>query len=488
MGRLDEIRCKSPNRMIGSLMILAAMVVLSVLVTTIPDDRDQYLDNGGDPPVNDAISAGDTAWMMMSCALVLLMTPGLSFFYGGMVRKTSLISTLLQSYVIMGIVLILWVILGYSLAFGDDWGDSHIVGNPHTHYFFRNVGAGEPGDNIPETVFALFQATFAMITPALITGSIVERANFNAVMLFVVLWHLIVYCPIAHMEWGSGGLIAEFGHKDFAGGTVVHMSSGYSALVLAKLIGKRKADPENLRAPAHVPYVLLGAALLWFGWFGFNGGSALASDALAGQALITTNVAAGTSMVTWILWDYVRGRPASAIGASAGLVVGLVCITPGCGFVTVGGALCMGMIGSVVSNVVLELMEGQEFVDDTLDVFACHGVGGTVGMILTACFTTDRVQSTKHESVFQDDPIYLDGLFYGEGRLFGNTIAVAVLTIPFFMLMTFLIYHFVNFFVPFRVSEDDEMQGLDGSYHGEKVGTMELPGEERKMMEEKENV
>jgi Amt family ammonium transporter len=263
------------------------------------------------------------------------------------------------------------------------------------------------------------------------------------------------------MEWHPDGLIRVFGHKDFAGGTVVHMSSGYSALMLAYLIGHRGGDKSTHHSPAHIPYVMLGSALLWFGWFGFNGGSAVAASYSAGQALITTNVAAGTAMCTWVLWDYIQGRKAGAIGACGGLVVGLVVITPACGFVTVGGSMIMGMVGSIISNVALHWFKNLSMVDDTLDVWACHGLGGTSGMVLTSLFATDRVYNDG-----------LDGLFYGSGKLFWHTLVVAALCIPYFLIMTYLIYKFVNFFIPFRVSEEEEIEGLDMSYHGEAVGSL----------------
>jgi len=369
----------NPMRTAVSAFILFLIFLMGMLVLLVPDERDDKMYLGNDAPSSisttsttsnyDNLNNGDTAFMCICCALVLLMTPGLAFFYGGMVRKNNLVSTLLQCFVIMGLIMMLWIIIGYSLAFGEDEG--RVIGNPKTYFFFRDVGSDTDG-GIPHTIYALFQGTFAIITPALITGAVAERVNFIALMFFVALWHIIVYCPLAHMEWHSEGLFHHYGHKDFAGGTVVHMSSGYSALVLALLIGKRKGEKETLHQPVHTPYVLLGTALLWFGWFGFNGGSEVAADALAAQALITTNVAAGTSMFTWVVWDYILGRKISVIGTCSGLVVGLVVITPACAYVTVGASIVMGMIGAIISNVAMYIMKEILFVDDTLDVFACH--------------------------------------------------------------------------------------------------------------------
>eukprot|EP00611_Tribonema_gayanum_P018036 TRINITY_DN3108_c0_g1_i3.p1 TRINITY_DN3108_c0_g1~~TRINITY_DN3108_c0_g1_i3.p1 ORF type:complete len:491 (+),score=138.18 TRINITY_DN3108_c0_g1_i3:197-1669(+) len=437
----DNLLRPTTQRVIWSGTLLALLFLFSILVTTVPEGRDDLLGPALPTSEIDEIDTGDTAWMNTSTALVLLMTPGLSFFYGGMVRRTSLISTLLQSFVIMGLVLVLWVILGFSLAFGESWNGVRIIGNPSQYYFFRDVGALPNPDlapTIPFTTYAMFQATFAMITPALFTGAVAERVNFNALMLFVGIWHFLVYCPLAHMEWFPTGLIRNFGHKDFAGGTVVHMSSGYTALMLAHLTGKRSAGASH-HTPAHVPYVMLGTALLWFGWFGFNGGSAVASGYLASQALVTTNVATATALLAWILWDYIQGRKVSAIGACGGAVVGLVAITPACGYVTVGGSMIIGIVGAIVSNIALHWFKNLSKVDDTLDVWACHGLGGTTGMLMTSLFATDRV--------YPDD---LNGLFYGSATLFWHTLVVMLCVIPFCLIMTFLIYHVVNVILPFR--------------------------------------
>jgi Amt family ammonium transporter len=459
----DSMLRPDVRRRIASVMLLTVIVLLSVLTCVVPYGRDEELGPIVSEEDLSAINDGDTAWMLTSCTLVLLMTPALAFFYGGMVRSMNLISTLLQSFVIMGLIMTLWTFVGFSLAFGEDANGAGIIGNPATYLFLRNVGAKPNADlapTIPLTVYCMFQATFAIITPALITGAVVERANFNAMMLFVTLWHLVVYCPIAHMEWAPGGLIREFGHHDYAGGTVVHMSSGWSALVLSALLGKRVGDKSTHHAPAHVPYVILGASLLWVGWAGFNGGSALSASYGAGQALLMTNIATGSAMLGWILWDYIQGRKVSAIGACAGAIVGLVGITPACGFVTAGGALIIGIVTAIICNTVMHYFKIYGKVDDTLDVFAGHGMGGTVGMIMTSLFSTTRVSNV-------DD---LQGLFYGEATLFWHTIVVALLVICYYCLMTAFLFYVVNFFIKFRVSEEFELQGLDSSVHGETSG------------------
>ena len=329
------------------------------------------------------IDSGDTAWMIVASAFVLLMTPGLSFFYGGMVSKKNIISTMLQSFIALGVVSILWVLVGFSLAFGDSIGG--IIGNPLTYFAFNNVGLEPNSDfssTIPFLLFALFQLKFAIITPALITGSFAGRVRFRSYIFFMVLFSLLIYSPLAHMTWHPDGLFRNWGILDFAGGTVVHMSAGFAALAGAIFLGKRK---EIIESPANVPYVILGTGLLWFGWFGFNAGSALGANSDAVIAFANTNIASATAMITWIFYERMLGRKMSAVGACIGAVVGLVAITPAAGFVNIGQSMFIGFIAAIISNYAIHL-KNKTNVDDTLDVFPSHGVGGIVGMLLTAVF------------------------------------------------------------------------------------------------------
>ena len=408
------------------------------------------------------ISAGDTAWMLTATALVLLMTPGLSFFYGGMVDRRNVISTMLQSFIAMGIVSLLWVTVGFSLAFGDSVGG--FIGDPRTFFIFRDVGEAPHAalsPTIPLALFALFQLKFAIITPALITGAFAERVRFSSYMLFVCLFSLFIYCPLAHWTWHPNGFLRQWGVLDFAGGTVVHMAGGLAALTGAIFLGRRNAHKQQTtQPPAHIPYVLLGTGMLWFGWFGFNAGSALAANGLAARAFLTTNTASAAAMLAWLLFDCVRGRKPSALGACIGAVVGLVAITPAAGFVTVGASICIGTIASIVSNVAVHMRTKSEL-DDTLDVFPCHGVGGIVGMILTAVFA-DKV-----------------GLVHGETSTFTNHIYALGIVTTFTMMGSFVLYHITHRVIPMRVSEADEEMGLDLSQHGESLEPLEgdLPSE-----------
>lgn len=404
-------------------------------------------------PALDTLSAGDTAWMLTASALVLLMTPGLSFFYGGMVDKRNVLSTMLQSFIAMGLVSIIWVTIGFSLAFGDSCNG--IIGDPRTFFMFRNVGeAPHPAlsPTIPLALFALFQLKFAIITPALITGAFAGRVRFSSYMLFVCLFSLCVYCPLAHWTWHPQGFLRQWGVLDFAGGTVVHMAGGLAALAGAAFLGRRathqQAAPE---VPAHIPYVLLGTGMLWFGWFGFNAGSALAANGLAARAFVTTNTASAAAMLAWLFFDCARGRKPSALGACIGAVVGLVAITPAAGFVSVGASIFIGTVASVISNIAAHVRT-KSSLDDTLDVFPCHGVGGIVGMILTAVFA-DKV-----------------GLIHGETVTFIHHLYALAIVAPFTILGSYLLYFVCNLVIPLRVSEAEEQIGLDISQHGESLG------------------
>ncbi len=404
------------------------------------------------------LDKGDTAWMLTATALVLLMTPGLSFFYGGLVGFKSVVSTMLQSFMAMGVISMLWVLVGYSLAFGDDVGGLGIIGNPLTFFMFNGVdGRVAEGTTYPHIVFALFQLKFAIITPALITGAFAERVRFSAYLLFMCLFSLIIYCPLAHMTWHPEGMFFRWGVKDFAGGTVVHMSSGYAALAGALILGRRiihRTSKEH--EPFNIPFVLLGTGMLWFGWFGFNAGSALASDGAAGMAFATTNVASAAAMLSWIFFDWARGRKPSAVGACVGAVVGLVAITPAAGFVTIPQSIFIGTAAAVISNLVVHI-KNKGNVDDTLDVFPCHGVGGTVGMVMTGIFAAEV------------------GLAYGQFTTFMYHLLASVIVIVFAFGGSYLLFMLTNLIVPLRVSDEQETEGLDLSMHGETaIGTRSL--------------
>lgn len=417
-------------------IVLSALVLLSVLTAS------NY------PELVTSIDSGDTAWMLVSSALVLLMTPGLSFFYGGMIDKKNVISTMLQSFIALGVISILWVIIGFSLAFGDSiYG---IIGNPFTYFNFKNVGF-EPNLNfassIPFLLFALFQLKFAIITPALITGSLAGRIRFRSYILFMVLFSIFIYSPLAHMTWHPEGLFRKWGVLDFAGGTVVHMSAGFAALAGAVFLGKRKHVAEN---NPNVPFVILGTGLLWFGWFGFNAGSALGANADAVKAFANTNIASATAMITWVFYERMIGRKMSAIGACIGAVVGLVAITPAAGFVNIGQSMFIGFFAALVSNYAIHL-KNKSNIDDTLDVFPSHGIGGVVGMLLTAVFANGV------------------GLIYGQTTTFLYHLLALFITAIFTFGGSYLLFKIVDIILPLRVREDQEEKGLDLSQHGEKI-------------------
>ncbi len=401
------------------------------------------------PSSSDSIVTADVAWMLTASCLVLLMTPGLSYFYGGMVGAKSVISTMLQSLICLGVVSIIWVFVGFSLAFGDDVNGWGIIGNPKTFFMFDNVGAAPHSvmaTSIPFVLFAMFQLKFAIITPALITGSFAERVRFISYLLFICLFSLLIYAPLCHMVWHPEGLLlTKFHVLDFAGGTVVHMSAGFAALAGAIVLGKRKLA-EHI--PTNIPFVILGTGMLWFGWFGFNAGSALAANGTAAMSFATTNTASAIAMLTWIFFDRINGRKVSALGACIGAVVGLVAITPAAGFVTIPQAIFIGFVSAVVSNLMVN-WNALKKIDDTLDVFACHGVGGIMGMICTAVFAKDK------------------GLIYGGTEDFMLSMAALLLVSAFTFFGAFALYKITNKIIPLRVTEESEEQGLDISQHGE---------------------
>ena len=399
-----------------------------------------------------AISPADVAWMLTATAFVLFMTPGLSFFYGGMVSKKNIISTMLQSFIAMGVISILWIVCGFSLCFGESIGG--FIGNPLTYFMFNHVG-GAPestlAPTIPLTLFALFQLKFAIITPALITGSFAERVRFSSYLLFICLFSIFIYAPLAHMTWHPSGLLRQMGVLDFAGGTVVHMSAGFAALAGAMYLGRRKIHKAGeTTAPANIPFVLLGTGMLWFGWFGFNAGSALAANETAAHAFLTTNTASAAAMLAWIFFDVARGDKPTALGACIGAVVGLVAITPAAGFVSVGASIFIGASAAIISSVACSL-KGKTKLDDTLDVFPCHGLGGVVGMILTAVFAKDV------------------GLVFGETKTFiSHLIALGIVGAGSFV-GSYILYAITDFLIPLRVTGTDEIAGLDLSQHGETI-------------------
>ena len=416
--------------------------ILSIIVIICVYSASNYQE------LTSTIDSGDTAWMIVASAFVLLMTPGLSFFYGGMVSKKNIISTMLQSFIALGVISILWVLVGFSLAFGDSIGG--IIGNPLTYFAFNNVGLEPNSDfssTIPFLLFALFQLKFAIITPALITGSFAGRVRFRSYIFFMVLFSLLIYSPLAHMTWHPDGLFRNWGILDFAGGTVVHMSAGFAALAGALFLGKRK---EVELSPANVPYVILGTGLLWFGWFGFNAGSALGANSDAVIAFANTNIASATAMITWIFYERMLGRKMSAVGACIGAVVGLVAITPAAGFVNIGQSMFIGFIAAIISNYAIHL-KNKTNVDDTLDVFPSHGVGGIVGMLLTAVFAKEV------------------GLIYGETQTFLYHLLGLLIVSVFCFFGSYLLYMFVDKILTMRVREDQEERGLDLSQHGEKL-------------------
>jgi Amt family ammonium transporter len=413
-----------------------------------------------------AISAGDTAWVLVSTAMVMLMVPGLALFYGGMVREKHTLNTLMMSVAALGVVGVQWVVLGYSLAFAP--GSAAVGGL--AHWAFGGVGA-EPNatyaGTVPHLAFAAFQGMFAAIAVALISGAVVERLSFRAYLLFALLWSTLVYAPLAHWVWGDGGWLRTLGALDFAGGTVVHVSAGTAALVGAQVLGRRARFGRAPVVPHNVPFTLLGAGLLWFGWFGFNGGSALGANGVAAGALTTTHTAAAAALVAWMVLDLMRTGTCTAVGAATGLVVGLVAVTPAAGFVTPGAALAIGALAAAASYAAIQL-RARTGVDDALDVFACHGVAGIVGAVLTGVFATRTVNAAG-----------ADGLLAGNAALVGVQLLAVVATMAFVAAATFGILTLVRLVQPLRLPLDVELAGVDVAEHGEKAyhgGLGELTG------------
>lgn len=413
-----------------------------------------------DSPLPAKIDSGDTAWMLVSTALVFLMTPGLALFYGGMVRRKNVLSVLMQSFVAAGLVSILWILVGYSLAYGPDHGgiigDFSWAGLNRVSIFHSDA---HYAPTIPHMLFMLFEMTFAIITPALISGAIVERMKFSAYFLFILLWSLLIYAPLAHMVWGYGGLLGRTGPiraLDFAGGLVVEIASGVAALVLALIIKPRRARTIDELRPHSLPLTLIGAGILWFGWFGFNAGSALTSGSLAVSAFIATQAAAAAASIAWLLIEWRLYKKPSALGFATGAIAGMAAVTPAAGFVRPAPALLIGAVAAVVTFYAIRLKNRCGY-DDSLDVFAVHGCAGIWGMLATGLFATTAVNSAA-----------ANGLFNGDPMQFLRQVAAILITIAFVGIGTFVIAKVVSLITHgLRASEDDEENGLDVTEHGE---------------------
>lgn len=402
------------------------------------------------------MNAGDTGFMLICTAFVFFMTPGLAFFYGGLVRRKNVVNTMMACGAIMGLSVVMWTLFGYSLAFGGNHGG--IIGD--FRWFALNGVGWEPGpyaDTIPHLVFVAFQMMFAMITPALITGAVVGRMRFKALFFFIAIWSLIVYYPMTHMVWGDGGFLATIGSVDFAGGNVVHISSGVSALVLAIYLGQRRGYAKATYRTHNIPFVFLGAAMLWFGWFGFNAGSALKADGLAAHAFMTSSISSACALLTWMLIEVIREGKPTLVGASTGLVIGLVAITPGAGFVPVWASFIIGILVSPICYFTVILLKQKLKIDDALDAFGCHGIGGIWGGIATGLFGKTSINSVAK----------WDGLVFGDHRLFLAQVLSIVITITVAIVGTLICIGIVRIFTPLRVDPKEEMVGLDASQHGE---------------------
>ena len=402
------------------------------------------------------IDTGDTGFMMICSALVLLMTPGLAFFYGGMVRRKNVVNTMMTSIFVIGIATVMWVLFGYSLAFGVD--HLGIIGDlSHLGLVDLTGKVGEYASTIPDLGFAMFQMMFAIITPALITGAVAGRMKFKALFLFIIFWSTLVYYPMAHMVWGIGGFLAKIGSVDFAGGNVVHISSGVSALVLCLVLGKRKDYGKANYRIHNIPFVVLGASLLLFGWFGFNAGSALKADGLAIHAFATTAISAASGMLSWMLMDILMAEKPTLVGCVTGLVVGLVAITPGAGFVPVWASLIIGFVGSPICYFMISKVKQKFDYDDALDAFGCHGIGGVWGGLATGLFTQTSINSVAK----------WNGLFFGDTHLFIVQVISILVTIVVAVVGTLICIGLVCLFTPLRVEKRDEQVGLDLSEHNE---------------------
>lgn len=438
------------------IILMTAMVIFAIWGIFAPEASFDCDFGSGKGQIN----AADVAWIITATIFVLMMTPGLSFFYGGMVGARNVISTMLQSFIAMGLISVLWVVIGFSLCFGDDVAGLGIIGNPLSFPMLNHVGASTyltptgkfvGGATIPLALFCIFQMKFAIITPSLITGSFAERVRFSGYLWFMMFFFFAIYCPLAHMTWHPDGLFYNWGVIDFAGGIVVHASSGVAALAGAIFLGRRKVEGD--RTPANIPFVLLGAALLWLGWFGFNAGSSLHADGAAVKAFLNTNTASATAMMSWIFFDCLRGRKPSAMGAAVGCVVGLVAITPSAAYVTVGQSITISFIITLICNIAVH-WGAKSSIDDALDVFPTHGTGGIFGTVLTGIFIQEGL---------------ISGTWEGFIIFCYHLLAVAIVVVYTFI-MSYVGYWLIDHFIPMRVSVKSERIGLDISQHDEHYG------------------
>lgn len=403
------------------------------------------------------MNSGDIAFILVSSALVFFMTPGLAFFYGGLERRKNVLNTMMSSVFIMGLASVLWVVIGYSLSFGDNIGG--IIGSLN-FIGLNGVGAeaGPYSATIPHLAFAMFQMMFAIITPALITGAVAGRMNFKALFIFIALWSIIVYYPLAHMVWGAGGFLGTvIGSVDFAGGNVVHISSGVSGLVLSIILGKRQGYKQISYRTHNIPFIVLGGAILWFGWFGFNAGSALAANGLAVHAFMTTNTSAACAMLSWMAIDFMKEGKPTVVGAVTGAVLGLVAITPAAGFVPIWASIIIGITVSPICYFAMSVVKKRFGYDDALDAFGCHGIGGMWGALMTGVFTQSSINSFAR----------WDGLAFCDYHLFLAQVISIVITIVIAVVGTAICAFIVKLFVPLRVTAEEEKIGLDLSQHGE---------------------
>lgn len=429
-------------------VLLLGVSVLALFIPAVPTKI-----------VTEGINSGDVAWMLAAAALVLLMTPGLAYFYGGMIDTKNIISTMLQSFIAMGVISVVWIVVGFSLAFGESQGG--LIGSPSTFFMFKGVLDGNPwslAPTIPLVLFAIFQLKFAIITPALITGTFAERIRFKSYIIFLVLFSLLIYAPLAHWTWHPEGFLFKMGVLDFAGGTVVHMSAGFAALAAAIYL-RTKSEKKVALSPANIPFVLLGTGLLWFGWFGFNAGSALSAGPLAASAFATTNTASAAAGLCWVLFDAVRGKKPSALGFCIGAVVGLVAITPAAGFVTIPSSLFIGTVAALISNLVVN-WKSKTSLEDTLDVFPCHGVGGLVGMVMTGLLAHTSVNAANTTG---------NGLLFGETALFKVHMIALVIVIAYTFVGSMILLKITDLISSLKVSAEDKKVGQDYSQHGENL-------------------
>lgn len=428
-------------------LLLASIAIGAVFIPSLP----AFNDDG-------KYNSADIAWIIVATSLVFLMTPGLAFFYGGMVHRKNVLSTMIKSVAAAGVVSLIWVVVGFSLCFGDSIGG--LIGNPSTHFFFKNVTSHAPwslAPTIPFALFSLFQLMFAIITPGLVVGAVAERIKFTSYILFIALFSLLVYAPIAHWTWHPEGFLFKMGALDFAGGTVVHISAGCAALAGALVLKRRQVHLQHREIPpANIPYVLIGTGLLWFGWFGFNAGSALGANALSVSAFATTNTAAAAAGLSWMFFDALRGKKPSVLGFCIGAVVGLVAITPAAGYVAIPQSIFIGFVAAIISNLAVYYKQ-KTSLDDTLDVFPCHGLGGMVGMIMTGIFATTTVNSAG-----------ANGLLYGNPTFLFTQFKALAIVVAYSFVVSYAIFKFINYILPLRVSVTDEELGLDASQHDEK--------------------